>query len=78
MNTDLKWDEVVYQPGELKVVAYKNGEKWAEDVMRTTGKASALLAMTADRSTVQGRWYDLIYITVNIEDKNKLLCSPNQ
>jgi beta-galactosidase len=25
----LRWDDVVYQPGELKVIAYKNGIKWA-------------------------------------------------
>ena len=25
----LNWDDVTYQPGELKVVAYKNGKKWA-------------------------------------------------
>ena len=23
----LRWDEVVYEPGELKVVAYKNGNR---------------------------------------------------
>jgi beta-galactosidase len=68
----LRWDDVVYQPGELKVVAYKNGEKWAEDVMRTTEKASAL-SMSADRPAVHPDGYDLIYITVRIEDKNKLL-----
>ena len=27
----LRWDDVVYQPGTLKVVAYKNGKKWATD-----------------------------------------------
>jgi len=68
----LKWDDVVYQPGELKVIAYKNGAKWAEDVMRTTEKASAL-SMTADRPAVRPDGTDLIYITVRIEDKNKLL-----
>jgi beta-galactosidase len=68
----LKWDEVVYQPGELKVIAYKNGNKWAEDVVRTTDKAS-VLSMAADRSIVQPDGTDLIYITVRIEDKNKLL-----
>ena len=26
----LKWDNVVYEPGELKVVAYKDGRLWAE------------------------------------------------
>jgi len=68
----LKWDDVVYQPGELKVIAYKNGNKWAEDVVRTTDKAS-VLSMAADRSVVQPDGTDLIYITVRIEDKNKLL-----
>ena len=68
----LKWDDVVYQPGELKVIAYKNGAKWAEDVMRTTEKASAL-SMIADRPAVRPDGTDLIYITVRIEDKNKLL-----
>ncbi len=68
----LKWDDVVYQPGELKVIAYKNGNKWAEDVVHTTGKASAL-SMAADRPAVQADGKDLIYITVRIEDKNKLL-----
>jgi beta-galactosidase len=68
----LKWDSVVYQPGELKVVVYKNGAKWAEDVVRTTEKAS-VLSMTADRPVVHPDGSDLIFITVRIEDKNKLL-----
>lgn len=68
----LRWDDVVYQPGELKVIAYKNGAKWAEDVMRTTEKAS-MLSMSADRPAVRPDGSDLIFITVRIEDKNKLL-----
>jgi beta-galactosidase len=67
----LKWDSVRYQPGELKLIAYKNGVKWAEDVMRTTEKASQLSAV-ADRPAVQANGTDLIFITVRIEDKNKL------
>ena len=27
----LRWDDVVYEPGELKVVAYKGGKSWATD-----------------------------------------------
>lgn len=68
----LRWDDVVYQPGELKVVAYKNGVKWAEDSMKTTGKASQL-SMSADRQAVTADGKDLIYVTVKIEDKNNLL-----
>jgi len=67
-----KWEDVVYQPGELKVIAYKNGAKWAEDVVRTTENAS-VLSMAADRPVVHPDGSDLIYITVRIEDKNKLL-----
>ncbi|HLN55835.1 MAG TPA: beta-galactosidase GalB [Bacteroidales bacterium] len=68
----LRWDEVVYQPGELKVIAYRNGEKWAEDVMKTTGKAT-MLSMEADRQAVKADGSDLVYLTVRIEDKDKLL-----
>jgi beta-galactosidase len=68
----LRWDDVIYQPGELRVIAYKNGEKWAEDIMRTTEKAYAI-SMSGDRPAVRPDGYDLIYITVRIEDKNKLL-----
>jgi len=67
----LRWDNVVYQPGELKVVAYINGQKWAEDVMKTTGRPYQL-SMAADRSAVDPDGKDLIYITVRIEDKEKL------
>src|SRR5215204_1029669 len=31
----LRWDDVAYQPGELKVVAYKNGKHWAEETVKT-------------------------------------------
>jgi beta-galactosidase len=68
----IRWDDVVYQPGELKVVAYKNGIKWAEDVVKTTEKAS-LLDLAADRPVVHADGTDLIFITVKIEDKNNLL-----
>ncbi|MGD0341091.1 MAG: beta-galactosidase GalB [Bacteroidales bacterium] len=67
----LRWDDVVYQPGELKVVAYKNGQKWAEDAVKTTGKAYQL-SMSADRPAVIADGKDLIFVTAKIEDKNNL------
>ena len=30
----LHWDDVVYEPGELKVVAYKDGNDWATESAR--------------------------------------------
>jgi beta-galactosidase len=68
----LRWDDIVYQPGELKVIAYKNGTKWAEDVVKTTGKAYQL-SMSADRPAVASDGKDLIFVTVRIEDKDKLV-----
>ncbi len=66
----LKWNDVVYHPGELKVVAYKNGAVWAEDRVVTTGKPYRL-GIESDRQKVNADGSDLVYITVSIEDKNK-------
>jgi beta-galactosidase len=65
----LRWDSVIYEPGELTVVAYKNGIKWAEDEVRTTGEPVKLLA-TADRDVIDADGKDLTFITVRIADKN--------
>ena len=66
-----RWDDVVYQPGELKVVAYKNGKKWAEDTVETTDSPSQIL-LKADRSLIKSDGADLSFITVTIADKNGL------
>ena len=42
---------MIYEPGELKVVAYKNGKQWATDTVKTTG-AAAKIALTPDRATI--------------------------
>src|SRR5208283_5395077 len=38
----LRWDDVVYEPGTLRVVAYNNGKKWATDEVRTAGAPAIL------------------------------------
>lgn len=72
MEYRLRWDDVIYQPGELKVEAYKNGKIWAVDRIVTTGKAARLSA-SADRQTVRSDGSDLVFITIRIEDKDKNL-----
>jgi len=62
---------VAYEPGELKVVAYKNGHKWATDTVKTTGPAQKL-KMEADHSKIEADGADLSYITVTVEDKHGL------
>jgi beta-galactosidase len=68
----LRWDDVLYEPGELKAIAYKNDKKWAERVMKTTGEASRLIA-TADRTTIASDGKDLSFITVQVSDAEGLL-----
>ena len=67
----LRWDNVIYEPGELKVVAYKNGREWATDVVKTTG-LPAKLVLSADRSTIAADGTDLSYVTLRVQDKNGL------
>lgn len=65
----LRWDDVVYKPGELKVVAYKGGKKWAEDVVKTTGGPAGLKA-SPDRAVIRADGRDLSFVTVRVTDKN--------
>ena len=68
----LRWDEVEYQPGELRVVAYKNGKAWAQDTVKTTGESSKI-ALEADRATIANDGDDLSFVTVKITDANGLM-----
>lgn len=64
----LRWDEVKYAPGEVRVVSYKNGKEWARAAVRTAGEAAALHA-SADRTTIDGDGRDLSFVTVRIVDQ---------
>lgn len=68
----LRWDDVVYAPGELRVVAYRAGKEWAKDVVKTTGPAAKLL-LAADRAAIRADGQDLSFITVTIADQEGLM-----
>ncbi|MDQ8201837.1 beta-galactosidase GalB [Pelagicoccus sp. SDUM812003] len=65
----LRWDDVVYEPGELKVISYKNGEKWASAEVKTTGQP-ALLKVKADRAIIEGDGEDLSFVSVSVHDEH--------
>lgn len=67
----IRWDSVLYTPGVLKVIAYKNGKQWAEDVQETTDVASKL-TLKSDRSSIKADGLDLSFVTVTIADKKGL------
>ncbi len=65
----LHWDDVKYEPGELKVVTYKGGKEWAQQVVKTTGLASKL-TVKPDRDKIAADGSDLSFVTVTIADKD--------
>ena len=65
----LMWNDVVYQPGEIRVVAYDSeGNAAAEKVVRTAGKAAAL-KLTPDRDVLNADGEDLCFVNVSLVDK---------
>ncbi|KAK7927186.1 glycoside hydrolase family 2 protein [Apiospora marii] len=62
-----RWDDVVYAPGDLRVVAYKDGAPWAEDTKRTVGAAVGL-NVTVDRAAIGATGEDLAFVSVAVVD----------
>lgn len=69
----LRWMDVVYEPGELKAVAYKDGKQIGEAVMRTAGPPAAL-RLSPDRSQLHASGDDLCYVLVEAVDADGTLC----
>ncbi len=70
----LRWNDVRYEPGELKVVAYDyRGNVVGTEVVRTAGAANHIV-LNADRSTLKAGCGDLAYITVSLADKDGTFC----
>lgn len=63
----LMWNDVIYEPGELRVVAYKAGRKIGEETLQTAGKATQL-RMTPDRTRIHADGQDLSYVLVEALD----------
>jgi len=69
----LRFNDVVYEPGELKAVAYKDGKKIGEAVMRTADEPAAI-RLTPDRIQLFASGEDLCYILVEAVDDKGTLC----
>ncbi|MCC3159580.1 DUF4982 domain-containing protein [Hymenobacter sp. 15J16-1T3B] len=70
----LIWNDVKYQPGSIKVVAYDaQGKAVAEEEVRTAGQPHHL-KLVADRRTLRADGQDLAFVTVRVEDAQGNLC----
>ncbi len=63
----LRWNEVSYQPGELRAVAYRDGEEIGEAQVETAGPPAAL-RLSTDRDLVRADGEDLAFVTVEALD----------
>ncbi len=74
----LRWNNVKYEPGEIKVVVYDaNGKEAGTKVVKTAGKpASVQLTgdLGADIKTLKADGNDMTFLTVNVVDKDGNLC----
>ena len=71
----LRWNNVKYVPGEIRVVAYDyDGTPKAEKTIRTAG-APARIVLKADRSSISSKGEDLAFVTVSVVDKDGNACA---
>ena len=67
----LRWNNVKYEPGELKVIVYDaEGRQAGEQILRTAGKPAALKldVWTQWGNRIQASGDDLAFITVSLTD----------
>ena len=67
-----RWDDVVYEPGEIRVVAYRDGKVWATDSAHTVGEPAGLRLRVDDRTTdptpLRADGEDLAFVILEVVD----------
>ena len=73
----LRWDDVIYQSGELKVVAYRDGKQWSSDRVVTSGAATHVV-LTAEDKRIAADGVDLAFIQAKVVDnKGQFVANAN-
>jgi beta-galactosidase len=78
----LRWNDVRYQPGELRVVVYDaNGHEAGTQTLRTTGKPSRirisgdhLLYPDGTLPTLRADGQDIAFLTIDLTDRDGNIC----
>ena len=64
----MRWDNIIYQPGEIKIIAKnEKGEPCEERIIKTAGNPDKIY-LKADRDTLLANGKDLSFITVEIQE----------
>jgi len=63
----VRWDDVVYAPGTLSAIAYKDGAKWCEAKVETTG-APAKLVLAAEEPELACDGESVAFVNLSVLD----------
>jgi beta-galactosidase len=63
----LVWEDVVYEPGTLKVVVYRNGKRWSEAERSTTG-AAAKMVLELETTALEADGKELMFVNLSVVD----------
>ena len=65
----LRWDEVVYQPGKVEAVGWKDGQKVATQTVKTAGQTKKI-KLSQEKGFGEG---DLYYVDAALTDKKGVI-----
>ncbi|MBQ6239578.1 MAG: DUF4982 domain-containing protein [Firmicutes bacterium] len=65
--------ETEYEPGEIRIVSYKDGKVWAEDSSRTPGKPAAI-RLVMENTELAADNNDVAIITAYLVDEKGVVC----
>ena len=60
--------QIIYEPGELKAVAVRDGKACESFALNTAGKAEKL-SIDTDRTTMEANGQDLAYVMIGLQDE---------
>jgi beta-galactosidase len=69
----LMWNDVVYSPGELKVIVYKEGVRIGEKTLKTAQKQYQI-RLSPDRNSIKADGNDLSFVLIEALDKEGNFC----
>ncbi len=71
----LRWNNVKYEPGEIRVITYNQyGDKVGEDVRRTAGEPTQIKLVAECPDGLKANGNDLAFVTVSLLDKDGNEC----
>ncbi len=70
----LVWDDIIFEPGELKIVALDRDHNPVKEALIRTAGEPAKIVLEVDRDEILADGKELAFVTVTITDENGIVC----